>query len=68
MQEAEKQFDGIEAVEMIEVKHGNTTFQVISEYTGDVTLEHLIKRLIQQEVKNSHFYPVQESEHLRFRK
>jgi len=72
MQERKKQFDGVEKVEsieeVIEVKHGNTTFQVVSEYIGDATLEHLIKRLIQQEVENSNFYPVQENPYLSFRK
>ena len=54
MQELEKQIDKVE--EVIEVKYGNTTFQITSEYTGNVTLEHLIKRLIQREIENPHFY------------
>ena len=42
--------------ETTEVKYGNTTFQVTSRYTGNVTLEHLIKRLILEEVKNSQLH------------
>jgi len=53
MQELEKQIDKIE--EVIEVKYGNTTFQITSKYIGNVTLDHLIKRLILEEVENSHF-------------
>ena len=42
--------------EVIEAKYGNTTFQITSKYIGNMTLEDVIKRLIQEEVENQHLH------------
>jgi len=55
MQDKEtKKIDDTEMV--VEVQYGSTTFQVRSKCEGTFTLEHLIKRLIQNEVENSQPY------------
>jgi len=37
------------------VNIGNITFNVISKFVGTASLEHLIKRLIREEIKQSFF-------------
>ncbi|MGX8833064.1 hypothetical protein ACWG0P_02540 [Amedibacillus sp. YH-ame6] len=39
---------------------GNTSFYVISKFTGTVELQHLIKRLIQQEIRQKCFEFIKE--------
>lgn len=37
------------------VQIGNTTFSVISIFSGTVQLQHLIKRLIQKEIEQKNY-------------